>query len=313
MKSPRILKSILCTLSLIGLITPMTQLAHAQAHVNMQAQPKQSPAGAVAQTLAPAVDLRNTVPTVNGARISRGMIEEGVKKSIEAGLPNNDATRQLVESELIAREAMRQEGKKRGLDRHPAVVKAMNDAADGAMGELMLKESLRNTPVTDADVRRKYDEVAATMGSVEYKARTIRTTNVELAQRLTAQLSSAPQDFAALAKQHSQDRQAVNGGEMEWISFPLPVQPGKTQWLPLALADAVSKLQPGQVSVTPVSHDGAWYVVKLDAMRPTVVPTFEESKVGIRTMLERAVTERAVASIVGKLVGGAKIERVPAN
>ncbi|MBL8517477.1 MAG: peptidyl-prolyl cis-trans isomerase [Betaproteobacteria bacterium] len=262
------------------------------------------------ETIAQSAASKSPSLRVNGMPIEAALVEQGVKRALEAGLPNNAATREMVESELIAREALRQEARRQGLDRHPDVEQARRDAGDAAMVQMLIARELRQAAVTEDEVRQRYQQIVASLGAMEYKARSIVLSDQATAQRIIAMAQSEPKQFEALAKQHSQDARAQQGGEMEWISFPVPVQQGKTQHLPFALADAVSKLQPGLVAAAPVFANGAWHVLKLDAIRPTVIPAYDQAKAGIRTLLERQRTEQAAATLVTKIVGAARIDRV---
>lgn len=246
---------------------------------------------------------------VNGMPIEASLVERGLKKALEAGLPNNAATREMVESELIAREALRQEARRQGLDRHPDVEQARREAGDVAMVQMLMARELHQAAVSEDEVRQRYQQVVSSLGPAEYKARVMVLRDEATARQLNAQAQAAPQEFEALARRYSQDSRAQQGGEMEWVSFPVPVQQGGTQHLPLVVADVISKLQPGQVGTAPVLANGAWHVLKLDAMRPTVIPAYDQAKAGIRTLLERQRTEQAAAALIAKLVGGARIDR----
>lgn len=263
-----------------------------------------------AQNSPPATTVQapHSSPVVNGSRIERSLIEQGMQKALEAGLPNNATTRELVESELIAREILRQEAKRQGLDQHPDVQRAMREAADAAMIQLLIKTATITTPVSEAELRQRYEQTVASLGKIEFKARILSVRDEALVRRLQTEFSADPEHFDTLAKKHSQDLRAAQGGAMEWISFPVPVEQGKTQSLPLAVAVAMAQLRPGEVSAPVLANDN-WHLIKLEALRPTVIPGFEEAKANIRVLLERQRKEQASAALMGRLIGAAKIER----
>jgi parvulin-like peptidyl-prolyl isomerase len=113
-------------------------------------------------------------------------------------------------------------------------------------------------------------------------------------------------DFPELARQWSLAPSATRGGELEWVSFKSPAKEGETNGLPMAIAQVVEKMQKGAVS-NPIEVQGRWWLVKLDDTRPTKVPSFEEAKQSIRTMLTRQEAERATAELVNTLAKSAKI------
>jgi peptidyl-prolyl cis-trans isomerase C len=92
------------------------------------------------------------------------------------------------------------------------------------------------------------------------------------------------------------------GGEMSWISFKLPLEEGKTQGLPLPVAQAVAQLPVGAVTpaaIPVIQGSGTLYVVaKLDAKRPTVVPGFNQARDTIRQQLQPLAVEKASAQFV---------------
>lgn len=267
------------------------------------AQAESSPPAAPSQAVA-----SRSTPVVNGNRIELSLIEQGLQKALEAGLPNNAATRELVESELIAREILREEAKRQGLDQHPDVQRAMREAADAEMIQLLIKTATTTAPVSETELRQRYEQTVSSLGKVEFKARILSVRDEALARRLQTELGAEPERFDNLAKKHSQDLRAAQGGAMEWLSFPVPVEQGKTQGLPLAVAAALVQLRPGEVSA-PVFANDNWHLIKLDAMRPTIIPGFEEAKSNIRVLLERQRKEQATAALIGRLIGAAKIER----
>ena len=116
------------------------------------------------------------------------------------------------------------------------------------------------------------------------------------------------QDFAALARQWSLAPSATRGGELQWVSFKTPPQEGRTSGLPLAIAQAVDKLQKGKVT-EPIEIQGKWWLVKLDDVRPVKVPSFEQARQEIYKLLSTQEMERATAAVVRQLSQGATITR----
>jgi len=68
------------------------------------------------------------------------------------------------------------------------------------------------------------------------------------------------------------------------------------------------RLRPGMVAAEPVAHEGTWYVIRLDAVRPTAVPDYTQARTHIRQMLERREAERAAAAFVAGLMRRAPAE-----
>ncbi|HVK81435.1 MAG TPA: peptidyl-prolyl cis-trans isomerase, partial [Verrucomicrobiae bacterium] len=96
---------------------------------------------------------------------------------------------------------------------------------------------------------------------------------------------------------------------LEWVSFKAPLVEGKTQSYPLPLAEAIVKLPAGAVSAEPVVVNGQHYILKVDEVRPTTVPKYEQVKDTIRQLLEQQEIERATAALVAGLLKNAKIQQ----
>jgi len=96
----------------------------------------------------------------------------------------------------------------------------------------------------DSNVRAKFEERAAAK---------------KKAEELLAQLRAAPEKFAGLAKQHSQDSGSKDsGGDLGWFARGAMLKP---------FEDAVFKLKQGQMSGIVESSFG-FHIVKLTAIKP---------------------------------------------
>ena len=116
-------------------------------------------------------------------------------------------------------------------------------------------------------------------------------------------------DFAQLAKQYSQGPSAAQGGALNWVSFKTPIVQGQTQGWPQPLAEALVKLPQGAVSSAPVQVGDSFWILRVDQMRPTQIPTFDQSKVQLRKELEQVAVAKATAQVVTDLVKSAHIEQ----
>lgn len=194
----------------------------------------------------------------------------------------------------------------------PEVKQAIQVAKSNAEMQLYLKDNVKPAPVTDAQVKARYDEIVASLGKEEVKPRIIVAKDAATAATALAQLKSG-QSFEALARQYSQAPTAAAGGELPWISFKTPAMEGKTQGLPLFVAQVITKLPVGAVTLEsiPLTNDvnGPRAIVKVDAKRPTQVPTFDAAKPAIQKQLQALALEKASAQFVGGLLKNATIQQ----
>lgn len=244
------------------------------------------------------------VATVNGTPITQTQLDRAVAQTGVAGNPN---VVQAIKQQLVARELFRQQAAKNpAYEKLPAVKQAVQEAHDTAITQAWLKDNIKPAPVTDEQVKARYDAIANGLGDKEYKARIIQVGDDVTATQVITQLKQGG-DFAKLAQQYSTAPNKVRGGEMDWVSFKVPAEEGRTQNLPLALAREISTLPSGGVSAAPVEAGSQRYIVKIDAVRPTQVPAFDSVKPAIKQALEAAELERATVQVVGSLLKTAKV------
>jgi hypothetical protein len=99
---------------------------------------------------------------------------------------------------------------------------------------------------------------------------------------------------------------------MPWVSFATPAKEGKTNGLPLPIAQALTQLPVGGVTPdsVPMGQAGSAVrvIVKLDAKRATQAPAFEQAKSVIRQQLVAAAAEKAAARFSVDILKGAKVQ-----
>ncbi|MEK6292366.1 MAG: peptidyl-prolyl cis-trans isomerase [Paraburkholderia tropica] len=282
-------------------------------------------ASVAAVTLVPAFALAADSPTaavplpsgviavVNGIRVTQVQLDDAVRLAAELGHQSDTPQLRLaLKQQLIARELFRQNAEKAGYGTKPEVSQAMEAAKTNAEAQLYLKDNIHPEPVTDAQVKARYDELVATLGKEEYKPRIIVVPDAATATIVLAQLKSG-QAFEALARQYSKAPSAAAGGELPWVSFKVPAEEGRTQGLPLALAKAIAMLPVGGVTSELVAlgsdSKGPVAIAKLDAKRPTQVPAFDQAKDTIRRQLQALALEKAAAQFTTGLMKGATIQQ----
>ena len=115
----------------------------------------------------------------------------------------------------------------------------------------------------------------------------------ERAQRLAQRLSQDAQrgaDFAALARQYSQDGSAANGGDLGWLSE------GET--VP-EFERAMRSLKPGQVS-QPVHTQFGWHVIRLvEAGKPNTPDA--RIRAGVHDAIAAQKTQAAMQGLLQQL------------
>ncbi|WP_321957170.1 peptidyl-prolyl cis-trans isomerase [Burkholderia cenocepacia] len=263
--------------------------------VQAHAQSSTLPAGAVAM--------------VNGTPITQAEVDAVLQASRQ---PDTPQFRQAIKNQLIARVLIQQAADKASYGSKPEVQAAMQLAKSTAETQLFVRDNVKPEPVSDAQVKARYEEIVASLGKEEIKPRIIVTKDAATATTVLSGLK-AGQSFDALARQYSQAPTAASGGELPWVSFKTPVTDGNTQGLPLAIAQAITQLPVGGVTSQSIAVgndvNGPRAIVKVDAKRPTQVPSFDAAKATIQQQLQALAVEKATASFIGGLMKNATIQQ----
>lgn len=158
-----------------------------------------------------------------------------------------------------------------------------------------LEDYFNKHPITDQAVKQEYDRVKAQLGDKEYRARHILVETEAEAKSLISQLKGGA-SFEKLAAEKSKDPGSKeNGGDLGWNAPSSYVKP---------FADALVKLQKGQMTPQPVQTTFGWHVIKLEDVRPLKAPPLEEVKDNIRQQLQ----QQELMKLVSQLRQKAKIE-----
>jgi peptidyl-prolyl cis-trans isomerase C len=232
---------------------------------------------------------------VNGVTIPQSRLDTMNRELTAQGQPDTPERQQAVKEELINREVLAQAAQRRGLDKDPDVAAQMDMARQAVLVRALFEQEMKKNPITDAQLQQQYDTFKASMGTNEYKVRHILVDKEDDAKAIIADLNKGG-DFAKIAKEKSKDPGSKeNGGDLDWGPAARYVKP---------FADAVTSLQKGQTTQTPVKTDFGYHVIKLDDIRPLQVPPFNE----MREQFKQRAQQQQVQKLVMDLRSKAKIE-----
>jgi peptidyl-prolyl cis-trans isomerase C len=158
---------------------------------------------------------------------------------------------------------------------------------DRALHSEFVKSEIASS-VTDEAVRARYDEeIAAAPVSNEVRASHILVKTEEEAKDIISQLDGGA-DFGELAKQHSSDGSAQNGGDLGFF--------GPGRMVP-EFETAAFALEVGAYSKEPVQSQFGYHVVKVTDKRPQQPPAFEQVQSQIRSLLLREKYFAAIGAL----------------
>jgi peptidyl-prolyl cis-trans isomerase C len=250
-------------------------------------------AGATLALAASAVMAQNAA-VVNNKPISSKKVDEFVAALAAQGRPDSPELRAAVREELIARELFVQEAERRGLLRNAEVQRQVDTARQEILIRAMIRDYLKTSPITDADLKAEYDKVTKAQSDKEYRARHILVEKEETAKQIIADLKKGTK-FEELAKQSKDTGSAANGGDLDWNVPGTFVKP---------FAEAMAKLKKGEFTETPVQSQFGWHVIRLDDTREAKPPPMDQVKPQIQQELER----RKIQELQKDLRSKAKIQ-----
>ncbi len=178
---------------------------------------------------------------------------------------------QLVDTRTLAAEAH-----KLGIDQDPAIMRVLHDVQERALVSAMLEREVA-PKVTDAAVRARFDKDASTLSTAEeVHARHILVDDEAVAKKIIADLKKGG-DFAALSKQYSKDKAAVEqGGDLGYFKA--------TDMVP-EFSRAAFALKDKEVSAAPVHTGFGWHVIQTLDHRAAQPPNFDQAKDQLRQQM----------------------------
>ena len=217
------------------------------------------------------------VAVVNGKPIPSSRVDTVVKQMTAQGQQDSEQMRSMIKEELINREVLMQEADRRGVSNSQEVKDQLEMARQSIVIRAMVSDFIKKNPVKEAEMKAEYDKYKAQAGDKEYNARHILVDKEEEAKAIISKLKGGAK-FEELAKQSKDPGSAANGGNLDWATPASYVKP---------FADAMVELQKGQITETPVKTQFGYHVIKLEDVRPTKVPPFEEVKSQIAEQLQQ--------------------------
>jgi peptidyl-prolyl cis-trans isomerase C len=235
------------------------------------------------------------VATVNGKPIPAAKVDQVVKQVVAQGkATDSPQLREAIKKDLIGREVLIQEADKQGVGTRPDVKNAIDNARQSIIINAMLADYIKKNPVKDAEIKAEYDKYKAQQGDKEYHARHILVGTEDEAKQIIAKLKGGAK-FEDLAKQSKDPGSAANGGDLDWA--------GPGSFVP-EFSKAMTSLQKGQITETPVKTQYGYHVIKLEDVRASKFPPLEE----VKQQVAESLQQRKLAAYREELLKKAKIQ-----
>ena len=235
-----------------------------------------------------------TFATVNGKAIPKVRADALIAGQAAQGQPDSPDLRKAVTEELVRREILTQESIKKGFDKKPEIQGQMDLARQGVLIGAYLNDYVRSHPVTEDQVKKEYEDIKAKLGNKEYKARHILVEKEDEAKAIIEKLKKG-EKIDDLAKDSKDPGSKDRGGDLGWANPASFVPP---------FSAAMTKLEKGKFTETPVKSDFGWHVILLEDTRELKLPEMDEAKGQIGQQL----TQRMVQKHIDELRAKAKVE-----
>jgi peptidyl-prolyl cis-trans isomerase C len=218
------------------------------------------------------------VATVNGKKLS-GELYDTFVQAVTGGQmqePLTDEQKTQLIDQLVNMTLAAQAAEKEGLQKDPKVAARIDLLRTQILAEAASEKYIKAHPVSETEMKAEYDAQIGSMPK-EYKARHILVDKQETAESIIRELQAGG-DFSKLAKAESKDSSAQSGGDLGWFSPQTMVKP---------FADAVTALEKGKYTTTPVQSEFGYHVIILDDVRNPEAPKFEDVKPQVEMFVQR--------------------------
>ena len=175
-----------------------------------------------------------------------------------------------------------QAARNEGLLEDPRVRVLISEKQAQLYGSILSRRYASEHPITEEQVRNRYDSLLSSYDPHEIKFRHILVKTPEEAREIIQSLKVGS-DFGSLAKERSLDQStSQNGGQIPFTNIRNVLVPG--------LAEAILALQPGDLLPVPFKSKLGYHVVLLEEKREVPFPSYEEVKPKVLSELERLQT-----------------------
>lgn len=250
-------------------------------------------AGAIISAPVLAADKGKAFATVNGQPISQSVYDAFLAEQKAQGTPDSPELQNAVKEELVRREILAQEAKKKGMDKKGDIQGQVELAKQAVLIRAFLTDYVKAHPIDEAQLKAEYDIIKNNLGSTEYKARHVLVEKEDDAKAIIAKLEKG-EKFSELAKQSKDPGSKDKGGELGWSAPTAYVKP---------FGEALTKLKKGEYTKAPVKSDFGYHVIQLDDARPMTPPPFDQ----VKPQLQQRASQQQIETLLKDLRGKAKV------
>ena len=235
------------------------------------------------------------VAIVNGKPVPSSRVDALTQQIAAQGRPVTPEVQAQIKEEVVNREIFMQEAQKRGIDGTDDYKTQIELARQAIMIRALFADYQKTSPVTEADIKAEYDKFASANGGKEYRARHILVEKEDEAVKLIAALKKGGK-FEDIAKKNSKDPgSGANGGDLDWANAGSYVK---------EFSDALTKLEKGKMTDTPVKTQFGFHIIRLDDTRQAALPPFDQ----VKSQISQQLVQQKLQAFQKEMRDKAKIE-----
>ncbi len=224
------------------------------------------------------VAMAQNVAIVNGKPIPTSRVDAMVEQLQRSGRQVTPEMQGQIKEQVILREIFMQEAQVRGLDATVDFKTQMELARQAILIRALFDDYASKNPISDDQLKAEYDKFAAANSGNDYKAHHILVESEDEAKAIIAKLKKGGK-FEEIAKKSSKDTgSGAKGGALDWAPPSAYVK---------EFGDALASLGKGKTTETPVKTQFGYHVIRVDDVRPTVLPKFEDVKADVAKQMQQ--------------------------
>ena len=234
------------------------------------------------------VAVADSEATVNGVGIDRTVVDAYYESRFQKPAAQGTADeRAQVLSELTDIYLLTTQPRAIEFSRDPRIQAQIELQYRGTLAQVVAADYMAKHPATEEEVQAEYQRQLKSASNEQYKARHILVETQAAANDLIVKLNDGA-DFAELAREFSIGPSAPTGGDLGWFSASQMVKP---------FADALTALEDGAYTNSPVQTQFGWHVILREESRVTEPPTLESMRENIEQSIEQTKFQEYIQSL----------------
>ena len=243
-----------------------------------------------------------TAFTVNGQTVSVADQQELMKVLADRGVKDQKQQLEAARSILAQEKLIEEAAKKANIAQDPAVKALIAERQTEIYSAELVRKNAAAHPLTDAGLKKTYEEVKKQYDPNEIKVRHILVKTEQEAKDIIKSLNAGG-DFATIAKEKSLDQgTAAQGGEIPFTNIRRIAIPG--------FAETAMALNKGALLPVPFHSALGYHVIQLQDKREVPLPSFD----ALKPQIQNLAAQRQAQQYMADLMKNAKIaEAAPAK